>query len=74
MGSERLRAAGSMSGMVDGLVSQQDAPECFTAAGAPSGTWSELLCTLLLDPCHLNAVGDSTLVGACQLAMGDGVR
>lgn len=37
MESERLRAAGSMSGMVDGLVCQRDAPGCFTAAGAPSG-------------------------------------
>lgn len=35
--SERLRAAGSMSGMVDWLVFQRDAPECFTAAGPPSG-------------------------------------
>ena len=40
MESERLRAAGSMSGMVEWPVPQRDAPGCFTAAGPPSGDQS----------------------------------
>ena len=68
MESERLRAAGSMSGMVDWLGSQRDAPECFHGRRRPI-RWSELLWTRLVGSCHfhLSATDDLTLIGNCRL-------